>query len=234
MGNNSDNKIRILLAEDEPTLAMIISETLADEGFEVDHASDGIEALEKCRSEKYSLVIADVMMPRMNGFDVARTLRTTYPELPIIFLTAKSSIEDLVKGFEAGGNDYITKPFKMLELIVRIKALLRRFGPNSPSDSENSVKLGIYTFNYSGQTIECGGRKQQLTHFENELLRILIQWKGKTVSYANLMEGLWHNDDMYNRNSLHGFIHKLRSKLADDPDIQLVNNRGIGYKLLAP
>lgn len=234
MGNNTENKTKILLAEDEPTLAMIISETLADEGFDVDHADDGLEALEKCRTGKYSLVIADVMMPKMNGFDVARTLRITYPELPIVFLTAKSSIEDLVKGFEAGGNDYITKPFKMLELIVRIKALLHRFGPKSTDETESTVSLGIYTFNYSSQTIEAAGKRQQLTHFENELLRILIQWKGRTVSYANLMEGLWHSDDMYNRNSLHGFIHKLRSKLGDDPDIQLVNNRGIGYKLLAP
>lgn len=232
MVQNDDMKVRILLVEDEPTLAMIVSETLGDEGLDVDVAPDGAEGLRKFQTGGYSLVVADVMMPGMDGFEMARRLRAHDPDIPLIFLTAKSDIADIVKGFEAGANDYLTKPFKMLELIVRIKALLRRYRPEAKEDGDRIYKVGGYTFNYSMQTLSRGNGHQPLTHFESELLHGLIQGKGSTVRYSELMEELWDRDDTYNRNSLHGFIHKLRGYLAGDRSIRIVNNRGVGYKLI--
>lgn len=231
MERKDNERIRILLAEDEPTLAMIISETLGEEGLEVDVASDGGEGLRKFQNGEYSLVVADVMMPGMDGFEMTRRLRDRDPDIPLIFLTAKSDISDIVKGFEAGANDYLTKPFKMLELIVRIKALLRRYRPGQKDVADKVYRVGGYEFNYSMQILSRGDEKQPLTHFESELLHVLILGKGSTVRYSELMEELWDRDDTYNRNSLHGFIHKLRGYLSDDPDIQIVNNRGVGYKL---
>lgn len=231
MEKKGNERIRILLAEDEPTLAMIISETLGEEGLEVDVASDGGEGLRKFQTGEYSLVVADVMMPGIDGFEMTRRLRDRDPDIPLIFLTAKSDISDIVKGFEAGANDYLTKPFKMLELIVRIKALLRRYRPGQKDVADKGYRVGTYEFNYSMQILSRGDEKQPLTHFESELLHVLILGKGSTVRYSELMEELWDRDDTYNRNSLHGFIHKLRGYLSDDPDIQIVNNRGVGYKL---
>lgn len=221
-------KDRILLVEDDSTLSMIVSETLQRDGFEVMTACDGEDGLEKFTRHGADLVIADVMMPRMDGFEMGRRIRQIDRNVPLLFLTAKSEIDDIVEGFELGGNDYLKKPFKMLELIVRIKALLRR----NVRKEDNQFEIGDYTLDLSTQILshkDNGGI--ELSLIEAKLLKELIVNVGHTVDASTMMQLIWQRDDPYSRNSLHGFIHKLRHYLRYDPSISLLNQRGIGYML---
>ncbi len=221
-------KDRILLVEDDSTLSMIVSETLQRDGFEVMTAGDGEDGLRKFTRHGADLIIADVMMPRMDGFEMGRRIRQLDRNVPLLFLTAKSEIEDIVEGFELGGNDYLKKPFKMLELIVRIKALLRR----NVREEDNLFEIGAYTLDLSTQVLshkDNGGI--ELSLIEAKLLRELIVNVGHTVDASTMMQLIWQRDDPYSRNSLHGFIHKLRNYLRHDQSISLINQRGIGYML---
>lgn len=218
----------ILLVEDDSTLSMIISETLQRDGFDVLTAGNGEDGLKQFTRHGADLVIADVMMPRMDGFEMGRRIRQINQNVPLLFLTAKSEIEDIVEGFELGGNDYLKKPFKMLELIVRIKALLRR----NVRGEDNIFKIGNYTLDLSTQILshkENGGI--ELSLIEAKLLKELIVNVGHTVDASTIMQLIWQRDDPYSRNSLHGFIHKLRNYLRHDQSISLINQRGIGYML---
>ena len=221
-------KDRILLVEDDSTLSMIVSETLQRDGFEVLTAGDGEDGLRKFTRHGADLIIADVMMPRMDGFEMGRRIRQLDRNVPLLFLTAKSEIDDIVEGFELGGNDYLKKPFKMLELIVRIKALLRR----NVREEDNLFEIGAYTLDLSTQILshkDNGGI--ELSLIEAKLLRELIVNVGHTVDASTMMQLIWQRDDPYSRNSLHGFIHKLRNYLRHDQSISLINQRGIGYML---
>lgn len=221
-------KDRILLVEDDSTLSMIVSETLQRDGFEVMTAGDGEDGLRKFTRHGADLIIADVMMPRMDGFEMGRRIRQINRNVPLLFLTAKSEIDDIVEGFELGGNDYLKKPFKMLELIVRIKALLRR----NVREEDNLFEIGDYTLDLSTQILshkDNGGI--ELSLIEAKLLKELIVNVGYTVEASTIMQLIWQRDDPYSRNSLHGFIHKLRHYLCHDQSISLINQRGIGYML---
>lgn len=219
---------RILLVEDDSTLSMIISETLQRDGFEVLTAVDGEDGLRKFTRYGADLIVADVMMPRMDGFKMGRKIRQINTGVPLLFLTAKSEIDDIVEGFEIGGNDYLKKPFKMLELIVRIKALLRR----NVKDEINHYKIGKYSFDMTTQTLSISDKDDiELSLIEAKLLKELIVNAGHTVEASTMMQLIWQRDDPYSRNSLHGFIHKLRRYLRHDPSITLLNQRGIGYML---
>ena len=207
---------------------MIVSETLQRDGFEVLTAGDGEDGLRKFTRHGADLIIADVMMPRMDGFEMGRRIRQLDRNVPLLFLTAKSEIDDIVEGFELGGNDYLKKPFKMLELIVRIKALLRR----NVREEDNLFEIGAYTLDLSTQVLshkDNGGI--ELSLIEAKLLRELIVNVGHTVDASTMMQLIWQRDDPYSRNSLHGFIHKLRNYLRHDQSISLINQRGIGYML---
>lgn len=221
-------KDKILLVEDDSTLSMIVSETLQRDGFEVLTAGDGEDGLKKFTRHGADLIIADVMMPRMDGFEMGRRIRQIDRNVPLLFLTAKSEIDDIVEGFELGGNDYLKKPFKMLELIVRIKALLRK----NVRKEDNQFEIGDYTLDLSTQILlhkDNGGI--ELSLIEAKLLKELIVNVGHTVDASTMMQLIWQRDDPYSRNSLHGFIHKLRHYLRYDPSISLINQRGIGYML---
>lgn len=221
-------KDRILLVEDDSTLSMIVSETLQRDGFEILTAGDGEDGLKKFTRHGADLIIADVMMPRMDGFEMGRRIRQINRNVPLLFLTAKSEIDDIVEGFELGGNDYLKKPFKMLELIVRIKALLRR----NVKDEDDLFEIGDYALDLSTQILshkDNGGI--ELSLIEAKLLKELIVNVGHTVDASTMMQLIWQRDDPYSRNSLHGFIHKLRHYLRYDPSISLINQRGIGYML---
>lgn len=223
-------KDRILLVEDDSTLSMIVSETLQRDGFEVMTAGDGEDGLRKFTRHGADLIIADVMMPRMDGFEMGRRIRQINRNVPLLFLIAKSEIDDIVEGFELGGNDYLKKPFKMLELIVRIKALLRK----NVIKEDNQFEIGDYTLDLSTQILshkDTGGI--ELSLIEAKLLKELIVNVGHTVDASTMMQLVWQRDDPYSRNSLHGFIHKLRNYLRYDPSISLINQRGIGYMLTA-
>lgn len=224
---------RILFVEDEADLALIVADTLRGQGYDVTIASDGITGLNMFRKEGADIVVADVMMPRMDGFSMAREIRRLSPATPLLFLTAKSTVEDVEKGFESGADDYLRKPFELRELIVRIKSLLRRrdIAVEQPQTGDRKLPIGAYTFDVGLQTLSFGGSETTLSHFEALILERLASSVGKTVDSTELMLSIWQRDESCNRNSLHGYIHKLRRALRHDPSITIVNQRGFGYML---
>ena len=221
---------KILFVEDEEDLTLIVSDTLRGQGYDIITAADGIQGLEKFKSEGADIVVADVMMPKMDGFTMAKEIRKLSPTVPLLFLTAKSTIDDVEQGFEIGANDYLKKPFELRELIVRIKALLRRYGENRTEDIRFAI--GAYTFNVTTQTLSFGDKETELSHFEAKILERLATNIGKTVDASELMIAVWQRDEQSNRNSLHGYIHKLRRALRHDPTISIINQRGFGYMLV--
>lgn len=221
---------KILFVEDEEDLILIVADTLRGQGYEVITAADGVAGLEKFKSEGADIVVADVMMPKMDGFSMAKEIRKLSPTVPLLFLTAKSTIDDVEEGFEIGANDYLKKPFELRELIVRIKALLRRYKPNRGEDIIFSI--GRYIFNVTTQTLSLEGQSVELSHFEAKILERLATNIGKTVDASELMIAVWQRDEPSNRNSLHGYIHKLRRALRHDPSISIINQRGFGYMLV--
>lgn len=220
---------KILFVEDEKDLSMIVADTLRGQGYEVITAADGITGLDIFKSEGANMIVADVMMPKMDGFSMAKEIRKLSPTVPLLFLTAKSTIDDVEEGFGIGANDYLKKPFELRELIVRIKALLRRYNTNRGEDIKFSI--GRYIFNVSTQTLSLDGQSVELSHFEAKILERLATSIGKTVDASELMIAVWQRDEPSNRNSLHGYIHKLRRVLRQDPSISIINQRGFGYML---
>ncbi|MBE0423078.1 MAG: response regulator transcription factor [Lutibacter sp.] len=223
------NPVKILLAEDEPSLGQIIKESLETRNFEVLLCADGEIAYKTYKRENPLLLVLDVMMPKKDGFTLAKEIRIENPDIPIIFLTAKSQTEDVVQGFNLGGNDYLRKPFSMEELIVRINALLKR---GDYENGSNLIKIGQYLFNVKNQTLVLNDATETLTHRESELLHHLIQHKNQVLERSFILKKLWGDDDFFNARSMDVFITKLRKKLKDDPSIQIINVRGYGYKLI--
>jgi len=224
-----NNRIKILLAEDEPSLGQIIKESLETRNFDVLLCTDGEQAYKTYKKEKPLLLVLDVMMPKKDGFTLATEIRKEDPEIPIIFLTAKSQTSDVVKGFNIGGNDYLKKPFSMEELIVRINALLHRSNNENISDP---IELGNYFFNLKKQTLQINAETETLTHREAHLLYHLIKNKNQVLERSFILKKLWGDDDFFNARSMDVFITKLRKKLNQDNTIQIVNVRGFGYKLI--
>ena len=222
-------KIKLILAEDEPALALIIKESLETRNFEVLHCKDGEEALAAFTKSKVEILILDVMMPKKDGFSVAKDVRKIDKKIPIIFLTAKSQTQDVVEGFTSGGNDYLKKPFSMEELIVRIHALLGRINPDK---AEEKIEIGNYTFDFTKQTLHLDELIINLTHREAELLSLLIENKNEILDRSIVLKKIWGTDDFFNGRSMDVFITKLRKKLNLDPNIQIINVRGQGYKLI--
>ena len=222
--------MNILLVEDEVSLAMIVKDALEEEGYEVAIARDGLEGLEQYFKEHPALIIADVMMPEVDGFEMVRRIRRMDKEVPVLFLSARSSVDDIVFGFGLGANDYLRKPFSLRELIARVKALTVK----SQSEPVAVIyhELGLYTFYPSTQTLQIGGEEIELSFRESELLRLLCESGTLPVNTKDILLQLWGNDSFYNTRSLHVFITKLRHKLEKDPRIKILNVRGIGYKLV--
>ena len=223
------SKIKVLLAEDEASLGMIVKESLETRDFEVFHAENGEEALTIYQKENPDILVLDVMMPIKDGFTLAKEIRSQNNTIPIIFLTAKSQVSDVVEGFEHGGNDYLKKPFSMEELIVRIKALLNRI---KVTPNTEAIQIGAYAFNLTKQTLTLGNHTEQLTHREAQLLFYLFDKKNEVLDRSFILNKLWGNDDFFNARSMDVFISKLRKKLKEDTNIQIVNIRGFGYKLI--
>ena len=231
----SEKTINILLAEDERTLAMIIKDTLDGQGFHVTVANDGEEALRLYAASKPDVIVADVMMPRLDGFELVRRIRKHDQLTPVIFLTARSAVNDVVHGFEMGANDYLKKPFGMQELIVRIKALLGRACTVSPQPEQATrFTIGQYLFDSVIQRLTHvpTGTRIELSYRESEILRRLCLHPSEVVTSQSLLLELWGDDSFFNNKSLHVFITKLRHRLALDASLRIVNVRGIGYKLI--
>ena len=227
-------KIKVLLVEDEQTLAMIIKDTLEGQGFLIQTAADGEEGLLLFFDLRPDVLVADVMMPRMDGFEMVRRIRQTDRRTPVLFLTARSAVNDVVEGFELGANDYLKKPFGMQELIVRIKALMGRACTyTQPAENEQTFyEIGHYQLDTRRQLLLHESLKQELSHREAEILRRLCQNRNCVVSMRDILLDLWGDDSFFNQRSLHVFITKLRHKLAKDDHIRIINVRGVGYKLI--
>ena len=223
------NKIKVLLAEDEASLGMIVKESLETRKFTVFHAKNGEEAFDIYKKETPNILVLDVMMPKKDGFTLAKEIRLENKKIPIIFLTAKSQTSDVLEGFNHGGNDYLKKPFSMEELIVRINSLLDRIELKT---NVEAIKIGDYSFNLTKQTLQNSAIIEQLTHREAQLLFYLFEKKNEVLDRTFILNKLWGNDDFFNARSMDVFISKLRKKLKKDPNIQIINIRGFGYKLI--
>ncbi len=221
--------IEILLAEDEPSLGQIIKESLETRNFVVHLAKNGEEAYTLYKSKQPKLLVLDVMMPKKDGFTLAKEIRNEDNAIPIIFLTAKSQTQDVVEGFTIGGNDYLKKPFSIEELIVRINNLLQR---TKIQAGTNTTVIGKYTFDFQKQLLTFKEETQQLTHREAHLLFHLVKNQNQVLDRSLILKKLWGDDDFFNGRSMDVFITKLRKKLKKDESIQIINVRGYGYKLV--
>ena len=224
-----NNRIKILIVEDEKMLAEILSDTLSDRNFDVHLAYDGIHALEAIKKEPFDVIVSDVMMPNLDGYSLAKKLRNEGYNTPILFLTALSATEDVVKGFETGGNDFLKKPFAIDELIVRVKALAGR--AEVMDAQETSYVIGEYEFNPSSKELTIRGEQTTLAAREAAVLVRLCRRRGHVVEASELLKELWGDDNYFNLRSLNVYITRLRNHLKADPTVQIESVRGVGYML---
>ena len=227
-----DIQHNILIIEDESTLGEIIRESLEARLFSAQHCSTATEGLHQFFSTRPSLVILDVMLPDMDGFQVARQIRMTDKETPILFLTAKSLPHHVVEGFESGGNDYLKKPFSLEELIVRIKVLLSKDRLLLDESLADTLEIGEYRLLTGKQVLNHSTGLRKLSSKEAELLILLYGNRNRVVERKAILLKLWKDDHIFNSRSLDVYITKLRKHLSKDPSVQIINYRGVGYKFI--
>jgi DNA-binding response OmpR family regulator len=228
------DKLKILLAEDDRNLGNILRAYLEAKGFDTRLFINGQEAYDAFQKEKFDFCILDVMMPIKDGFTLAREIRVSDKKTPILFLTAKSLQEDKLKGFEIGGDDYLTKPFSMEELLVRINAIIRRAQQNEvPPAVANMFRIGRYTFNYNRHILTFDSIEHKLTAKESELLKMLAENLNNVLDRSIALKHIWSDDSYFNARSMDVYIAKLRKYLKEDPTVELINVHGIGFKLVA-
>ena len=225
-------KTRILYVEDEIFLAKIVRETLQARGFEIIMDDSGEKAVEKFKSTQPDICILDVMLPKKDGFIIADEIREYDEKVPIIFLTAKSEVADVVNGFRIGGNDYLRKPFSMEELIARIENLLRNKSTAAAEPVAEEVQLGGYQFNMRRQVLVHGAEQRKLSYRENELLKILYQNRDRVVERKDILNLLWGSDSFFNSRNLDVYITKLRGYFKHDPSIEIITIKGVGYRFV--
>ena len=227
-------KARLLYAEDDETLSFITKDHLELQGYEVVHCSSGAAAFEKFKNEKFELVILDVMLPEMDGFTIAENIRKKDHQVPILFLTAKSLKEDRIHGLKLGGDDYLTKPFSIEELILKIEIFLRRSKVYEAPSEEKEIQVGKYIYMPLEYQLVLNEDARILTQRESELLSFLLKNKNKVIKRSVILETLWGEDDYFMGRSLDVFISRLRKYLGEDPDIKIDNIHGIGFKFICP
>jgi DNA-binding response OmpR family regulator len=223
--------MKILLAEDDHNLGTILKAYLEAKGYPTKLYVNGKDAFDAYTKEKFDFCILDVMMPVKDGFTLAKDIRKTNKKIPILFLTAKSMQEDKIEGLQLGADDYLTKPFSMEELLLRIKAIMRRTNISTNID-QTVFELGEYVFDYSHQTLTIGKNIQKLTSKEAELLKLLCENLNAVLDRTITLMRIWNDDSYFNARSMDVYITKLRKYLKDDPNIELLNVHGIGFKLL--
>ena len=228
-----EEKIKILLCEDDENLGMLLREFLQAKGFNADLFPDGEKGYKAFLKGKYDLCVLDVMMPKKDGFTLAQEIRNVNSEVPIIFLTAKNLKDDVLEGFKIGADDYITKPFSMEELVVRIDAILRRV--KGKKDREVTLfRIGKFTFDTQKQVLVSEDSTQKLTTKESELLALLCSHVNDILERNYALKTIWVDDNYFNARSMDVYITKLRKLLKGDPSIEIINIHGKGYKLIAP
>ncbi|NBW35389.1 MAG: DNA-binding response regulator [Cytophagia bacterium] len=221
---------KILLVEDDANLGFVIKDNLSLKGYEVTLCSDGRQAMDNFKASLYQLCLLDVMLPKADGFAVARHIRTHDKEVPILFLSAKNMTEDKLSGFRTGADDYITKPFSFEELFYRIEVFLRRRKPLL--DAEHiKVKLGEYLFDSEKLTLDCPQCSKTLTQREALILQLLCRHQNNTLKREEILNHVWGSDDYFMGRSLDVFISKLRKYLQHDPSVQIINHHGVGFSL---
>ncbi len=224
---------KILLVEDDPNLGQILREYLDLKGYSTDLARDGEQAFRIFQQNQYDLCLFDVMLPRKDGFSLAKEVRMVNKNVPIIFLTAKSLKEDTLEGFRLGADDYLTKPFSMEELLLRMKAVLRRTQPAADAQRENSrFRIGSYTFDADQQLLQRGEEQYKLTSKESELLKLLCININQTLERGLTLKMIWHDDTYFNARSMDVYITKLRKYLRSDPAVEIINVHGTGFRLM--
>jgi DNA-binding response OmpR family regulator len=226
-------RFKILLIEDDPNLGFILHENLELQGFEVKLCADGEQGLAAYHRGQFDLCLIDVMLPKKDGFALAREIRKTNQAVPIIFLTAKSLKEDRIEGFKIGGDDYVTKPFSMEELVLRLQAVLKRTKPAAPASKGKHVfPIGRYTFDSEQQNLQIGHKLQKLTSKESELLKLLCLHVNEVLERELALKLVWGEDSYFNGRSMDVFISKLRKYLQEDKRIEIMNVHGRGFKLV--
>lgn len=231
--NTTDNKLHILLCEDEESLGMLVREYLQAKGYEAELFLDGEAGYKAFMKNKYDMCLLDVMMPRMDGFTLAREIRMVNAEVPIIFLTAKNLKDDILEGFKLGADDYLTKPFSMDELVYRMEAILRRVRGKSQRNVTR-YQLGQFTFDTQRQMLTIGEKQTKLTTKESELLTMLCKHANEVLEREQALKTIWIDDNYFTARSMDVYITKLRKLLRDDPAIEINNVHGKGYRLIVP
>ena len=227
------NQPRILLAEDDHNLGNILKNFLDVKGYTTTLCINGQEAVDIFQKKEFDFCILDIMMPVRDGFSVAKEIRLSNPKIPIMFLTAKTLQEDKLKGFETGADDYMTKPFSMEELLMRLQAILRRTEDSGRNaENENTYQIGRYTFDFNRQVLSIKGKEQKLTSKEAGLLRLLCSNANETLERSTALNKIWSDDSYFNARSMDVYIVKLRKYLKEDPSVELINVHGIGFKLV--
>ena len=226
---------RILLVEDDPNLGMLLEDYLSLKGkFDVKLCKDGDEGLKAFTAQDFDICIFDVMMPKKDGFTLAKDIRKINAEIPIIFATAKGMMEDKTEAFNLGGDDYITKPFRIEELLLRINSLLKRvaYQDQKPEKKPTQFTIGSYHFDFQTQLITIAQQQQKVSTKEAELLRLLCLKINDVLTREEALLQIWHDDNYFNGRSMDVFLSKLRKYLKDDPKVEIINVHGKGYKLL--
>lgn len=223
---------KILLVEDDENLGFVVKDNLEMLGYEVALADDGEKAEKLFFNHTYHLILLDVMLPKVDGFQLAREFREAKPEVPIIFLTAKSLKEDKITGFKLGGDDYITKPFSIEELQLRIEALMKRVYAEKEQERGKQFQIGKYVYDYDNLLLKSDGRQQGLTQKEGELLRLLCVKKNEVLKREQALEVIWGENDYFAGRSMDVFISRLRKYLSDDDRVNIENVHGVGFRLL--
>jgi len=227
-----NRKIRVLLAEDDENLGFLLKEYLQAKEYEVDLYKDGEKAFKGFQNNYYDICILDVMMPIKDGFTLAKEIRMSNGTMPILFLTAKSMKEDVIEGFALGADDYMTKPFSIEELLMRLEAILRRTRKDSPMTEQSQFQIGKYFFDATKQTLQIDNDLRKLTTKESELLKYLCINKNSLLDRNFALKTIWVDDSYFNARSMDVYITKLRKYLGDDPTIEIINVRGKGFKLI--
>jgi len=228
-----EQKMKILLCEDEESLGMLVREYLEAKGYEAELYLDGEAGLKAFQRTKFDMCLLDVMMPNMDGFELARAIRSKDTETPIIFLTAKNLKEDVLEGFKIGADDYLTKPFSMDELVYRMEAILRRV-KGVKQTVVLRYQLGKFVFDVQRQVLSIGATQTKLTTKESELLSLLCQHANNVLEREQALKKIWIDDNYFNARSMDVYITKLRKHLRLDPEIEINNVHGKGYRLIAP
>lgn len=227
-----EKEVRILLAEDDANLGLLLKEYLVVKGYDTTLCIDGDKAYDEFLKRPYDICLFDVMMPFRDGFTLAKDIRMINSQMPIIFLTAKSMKEDILEGFKIGADDYMTKPFSMEELLLRIEAILRRTKGNEINPEKELFELGMFTFDSKKQFLNDGEKTVKLTTKESELLKLLCNNLNKVLERNLALKTVWSDDNYFNARSMDVYITKLRKHLKPEPKIEIINIHGRGYKLI--